>query len=251
MLRHTCAVLFALLILPFVSHAAPLLLLHPSLSKDQIAFRHADDIWVVARTGGEAIRLTSTASVVNGPYFSPDGQTLAYSARMHGNVDVYTVSANGGVSRRLTYHPDPDVVVGWTPDGKDILFLSGRTSWNDFSKLFRIHADGSGLPVELPLPSVDSASLSPTANSSPTRPSISGSPPGSVITAAKRNPSGSSTSPASTSPRFHATIPTTPILSGLGTKFTSSPIATAPSRSSATTPNPSRSSRSSRTGVSI
>jgi tricorn protease len=160
-LRHTCAVLFALLVLPFVAHASPLLLLHPTLSKDQIAFRHADDIWAVARTGGDAIRLTSTASVVAGPFFSPDGQTLAYSSRVHGNVDVYTVSVNGGVPRRLTWHPGDDSVVGWSPDGKDILFLSGRTAWNDFAQLFRIHADGSGLPVEFPLPSVDSASLSP------------------------------------------------------------------------------------------
>jgi len=159
-LRHVYAVLFALLVLPLVSHAAPLLLLHPSLSKDQIAFRHADDIWVVARTGGEAVRLTSSASVIGGPYFSPDGQTIAYSARIRGNVDVYTIPASGGVPHRLTYHPEADEVVGWSPEGKDVLFLSGRTSWNDFAKLFRIHADGSGLPVEFPLPSVDNGSLS-------------------------------------------------------------------------------------------
>jgi tricorn protease len=162
-IRRVPTVLFVLLVLPLLSHASPLLLLHPSLSKDQIAFRHADDIWVVARTGGEAVRLTSTASVVDGPYFSPDGHTLAYSARIHGNVDVYTVSATGGVPHRLTYHPDADVIVGWTPDGNDVLFLSGRTAWNDFSQLFRIHADGSGLPVAFPLPSVDSGSLSPDA----------------------------------------------------------------------------------------
>ncbi len=119
MLRHLRAVLCAVLVLPLVSFAAdsapmasstgangaPLLLLHPSLSKDQIAFRHADDIWVVARAGGAAERLTSGASVVAGPYFSPDGQTLAYSARIRGNVDVYTVPASGGVPHRLTWHP--------------------------------------------------------------------------------------------------------------------------------------------------
>ena len=160
MFRHTCAVLFALLLLPFASHAAPLLLLHPSLSKDQIAFRHADDIWVVARTGGEAVRLTSTASVVGGPFFSPDGQTIAWSARIHGNVDVYTIPANGGVPHRLTWHPGDDTVVGWSPDGKDVLFLSGRAAWNDFSQLYRIHADGSALPVAFPLPSADDGSLS-------------------------------------------------------------------------------------------
>ena len=161
MLRHACAVLFALLVLPFTSQAAPLLLLHPSLSKDQIAFRHADDIWVVPHSGGEAVRLTSTASVVAGPYLSPDGQTIAWSARVHGNVDVYTIPANGGVPHRLTYHPGDDVVVGWSPDGKDVLFLSGRAAWNDFSQLFRIRADGSALPIAFPLPSADSGSLSP------------------------------------------------------------------------------------------
>ena len=170
MLRSLRVMLFAFLVLTPVwadptsstgANGAPLLLLHPSLSKDQIAFRHADDIWVVARPGGEAVRLTSTASVIGGPYFSPDGQTLAYSARIHGNVDVYTVPVAGGVPRRLTWHPGDDVVVGWSPDGKDLLFLSGRTSWNDFAKLFRIHADGFGLPVEFPLPSADSGSLSP------------------------------------------------------------------------------------------
>ncbi|MBT9331911.1 PDZ domain-containing protein [Acidipila sp. 4G-K13] len=141
--------------------AEPLLLLNPSLSRDQIAFRHADDIWTVSRNGGEAERLTSSASVIAGPFFSPDGYTLAYSARVNGNIDVYTIPANGGVPHRITYHPGPDIIAGWTPDGRELLFLSGRTSWNDFDKLYHIRADGSGLPTEYALPSADSGSLSP------------------------------------------------------------------------------------------
>ena len=42
--------------------------------------------------------------------------------------------------------------VGWTPDGKDILFASFRTSYSDFPKLFTVHADGTGIPTVLPLP---------------------------------------------------------------------------------------------------
>ncbi len=169
-LRAVLCVIFALPVAVFAAdstpssigaNGAPLLLLHPSLSKDQIAFRHADDIWVVARTGGAADRVTSGASVVAGPFFSPDGQTLAYSARIRGNVDVYTVPVSGGVPHRLTYHPGADEVVGWSPDGQDILFLSGRDAWNDYSQLYRINVNGSGLPVVFPLPSVDEASLSP------------------------------------------------------------------------------------------
>ncbi len=140
--------------------ASPLLLHNPSLSKDKIAFRYADDVWIVSRDGGEAQRLTSTASLTAGPFFSPDGSRIAYSANIHGNDDVYVISVDGGVPRRITYHPEQDGVVGWTPDGSQLLFLSGRTAFNDFARLFKISADGSGLPVEMPLPSADSGSLS-------------------------------------------------------------------------------------------
>jgi tricorn protease len=43
--------------------AEPLLLRNPSLSKDKIAFLYAEDIWTVARAGGEAERLTSVGEV--------------------------------------------------------------------------------------------------------------------------------------------------------------------------------------------
>jgi len=68
--------------------ASPLLLHNPSLSKDKIAFRYADDVWIVSRDGGEAQRLTSTASLTAGPFFSPDGSRIAYSTNIHGNDDV-------------------------------------------------------------------------------------------------------------------------------------------------------------------
>ncbi len=56
---------------------APHLLRNPALSDSQIAFRYADDIWTVAREGGPARRLTSTGNVMGGPFFSPDGRTIA------------------------------------------------------------------------------------------------------------------------------------------------------------------------------
>ena len=79
---------------------SPLLLRNPSLSRDKIAFLYASDVWIVAREGGEARRLTSVNSVVNGPYYSPDGAQIAYSTSEHGLTDVYVVNADGGVPRR-------------------------------------------------------------------------------------------------------------------------------------------------------
>jgi tricorn protease len=147
-----CCTLFA---------APPLLLRNPSLSQNRIAFLYADDVWTVARDGGEARRLTSESDVVEGPYFSPDGSQIAYSTSAHGLYDVYVVSAEGGVPRRLTWEAIGNSAVGWTPDGRDVLFASGHASWSDFPRLFRTHADGTGSPTVLPLPSAVAGSYSP------------------------------------------------------------------------------------------
>jgi tricorn protease len=143
----------------------PLLLRYPSLNQTTVAFRYADDIWTVARTGGEAQRLTSTGHVAAGPYFSPDGSQIAYSAHLNGNTDVYVIPASGGIPRRITWHPAGSAVIGWTPDGKDVLVSSGMASPRHYDRLFKIHTDGSGLPEQLPLPAGSNGSLSPDGGS--------------------------------------------------------------------------------------
>ncbi|MGC2403174.1 MAG: PDZ domain-containing protein [Acidobacteriaceae bacterium] len=154
--------LFVCLLLPPCAQAAgPLLLRNPSLSRDRIAFLYADDIWTVPREGGEARRLTSVNCVVDGPFFSPDGTQIAYSTRTQGLNDVYVVRADGGVPRRLTWEPTGNGAAGWSADGKDVLFQSAHASYSDFPRLFRTHADGTGTPVVLPLPSAVSGSFSP------------------------------------------------------------------------------------------
>ena len=118
------------------SGQSPLLLRNPSLSQDKIAFLYADDVWTVSRQGGEAERLTSNGKVAAGPFFSPDGSEIAYSAHLNGNTDVYVIPAGGGVPRRITWHPAGSAVVGWTPDGKNVLIASGAISYRHFLKLF-------------------------------------------------------------------------------------------------------------------
>jgi len=90
---------------------------HPTLSKTQIVFSFAGDLWSVPRDGGDAIRLTTGAGNETDPMFSPDGAMVAFTGEYDGNVDVFVVPASGGVPKRLTYHPGADQVMGWTPDG--------------------------------------------------------------------------------------------------------------------------------------
>jgi tricorn protease len=138
----------------------PLLLRHPTVSRTKIAFCHAGDIWTVSREGGDAQRLTAGIGSKCDPYFSPDGQWIAFTADYYGNPDVFVIPEGGGEPKRLTYHPAPDSAVGWTPDSKNVLFTSTRTSAVDPPKLFTVPV-GGGFATELPLPMGSSGWFSP------------------------------------------------------------------------------------------
>jgi tricorn protease len=139
------------------------MLRQPSVSKDQIAFVYAGDIWLVPKKGGTAVRLTSSPGEESFPRFSPDGSRIAYSASYDGNVDVFVVPVAGGEPVRLTHHPMGDRVIGWAPDGKRVLFASGRESGRQrYSQFFTVGLEG-GLPEKLPIPYGEFGSYSPDA----------------------------------------------------------------------------------------
>jgi tricorn protease len=136
-----------------------LLLRSPSVSANQIVFGYAGSLWIANRDGGDARRLTSGGHE-SGPAFSPDGKLIAFTGQYDGNQDVYVVSADGGTPRRLTYHPDADVVVGWTPDGKSVLFRSARNAFAfGVVQLFTVPVEG-GFPTAVPLVRAQEGSFS-------------------------------------------------------------------------------------------
>jgi len=101
----------------------------PDVSKDQIVFTYANDLWVMPKDGGTAIKLSSPPGVESYPKFSPDGKTIAFSGNYDGNMDVYAIPTIGGVPVRLTSHGYPDRVVEWTPDGKKIIVCFRKRKW--------------------------------------------------------------------------------------------------------------------------
>jgi tricorn protease len=140
---------------------APLLLQRPAISPTHVAFVYAGDLWVVGRDGGDATRLTSGVGLETHPVFSPDGTQIAFGGEYEGNLDVYVVPAAGGVPRRLTHHPAPDLPVGWTNDGKAVVFRSPRDSYAPRApRLYTVPLAG-GMPTPLPLPMGVEASYSP------------------------------------------------------------------------------------------
>ncbi len=153
--------LFAVLLgaVPVHAQESPLLLQRPTLSKTEIAFSYGGYLWSVPRTGGDARQLT-TGGRESTPVFSPDGKWIAFTGEYDGNVDVFVIPAEGGSPKRLTWHPGDDVVIGWTPDSKKVLFRSARESFADFNRLYTVPVEG-GLPEVLPMWRAQEGTYSP------------------------------------------------------------------------------------------
>jgi tricorn protease len=160
-MRPLFALFFAALCpLGVSSQASHPLLQRPAFNGKLIVFSYAGDLWTVDRSGGHAARLTTGTGIETDPVFSPDGGMIAFTGEYDGNTDVFVVPASGGVPTRLTYHPAPDFVVGWTPDGKYVIFRSNRESTGArYTKLFKVSLEG-GLPSALPLPMAFSGKFS-------------------------------------------------------------------------------------------
>ncbi len=139
-----------------------LLLRQPSVSERHIAFAYANNIWIVDRSGGLARRLTSFQGGSSNPKISPDGRLVAFTGTYGGNADVYTVPVEGGEPMRLTWHPTGDVVTGWTPDSKRVVFASGRQTHapNPVPRFWTVSVTG-GAEEAMPLPRAFQGHISP------------------------------------------------------------------------------------------
>src|SRR5687768_8653621 len=78
----------------------------PAIQGETIVFAAEGDLWTVPVTGGLARRLTSHANEESSPAISPDGSTLAFTARYEGLAALYTMPITGGAPIRRTYDGD-------------------------------------------------------------------------------------------------------------------------------------------------
>lgn len=147
------------------------LLRFPAISGDKIVFSYGGDLYSVPSAGGTAQRLTSHDGNEIFPRISPDGKTIAFTGQYDGNTEVYSMPIGGGVPTRLTYTSTNsrddlgdrmgpnNIVITWTPDGKEILYRN-RTGSGFDGKLWEVSPEG-GMPERLPLPEGGFASFSP------------------------------------------------------------------------------------------
>ena len=109
-----------------LSGQGTMLLRQPTIHKQNVVFVYANDLWITNLAENQTIRLTTSVGEETSPHFSPDGQWIAFTGQYDGNPDVYILPVSGGEPERLTWHPGYDLVQGWMPDGKSVVFASAR-----------------------------------------------------------------------------------------------------------------------------
>jgi tricorn protease len=148
------------------------LLRFPDIHGKTVVFCYGGDLWKVSSKGGTAARLTAHEGLEIFPKFSPDGKWIAFTGQYNGDEQVYVVPSNGGVPRQLTFYPSvgpmpprrgyDNIVYGWTPDGKNILFRSLRdsNSVTELGTLYTVPLQG-GLPKKTGMPTAGAGDFSP------------------------------------------------------------------------------------------
>lgn len=81
--------------------------------------------------------------------FSPDGRFVAYDLSPQGGWhprDIFAVSVKGGREIPLVQHPANDLLLGWTPEGRGLLFASDRSGQWDLSNIHVTDGQPQGSP---------------------------------------------------------------------------------------------------------
>ena len=79
---------------------------------------------------GDLEVIQSLDRYASGPKLSPDSRWIAYDLPASDGADshdIFLLAADGSEARQLTTHRANDVVLGFTPDSKAVLFSSNRT----------------------------------------------------------------------------------------------------------------------------
>jgi tricorn protease-like protein/C-terminal processing protease CtpA/Prc len=140
----------------------------PDVSATQIVFSYANDLWIVPKTGGVALPLSSPAGQETFPRFNADGTSIAFVGNYEGNRDIYTIPVAGGAATRVTFHAGAESLSDWAgPNyhgGDKLLYLTnGFAGLGRQTQLFDISSSG-GPGKKLPVPYAGFGMVSPDGN---------------------------------------------------------------------------------------
>jgi tricorn protease len=163
---------FVICLLALPAFAQTKLLRFPDIDGDRVVFSYASDLWISPASGRTAIRLTAHPGMEVFAKFSPDGRWIAFTGQYDGDEQVYVMPASGGEPKQLTFYPAKgpltprwgydNQVMGWTNDGKSIVFRSQRDSYTlPISRLYTVPMTGRRARRACRCPKLGSGDFSP------------------------------------------------------------------------------------------
>ena len=114
----------------------------------------SDSVWKLVNGTGTELWSGPGAQVIGGPAIAPDGQSIAFSVRQHGQTLLYVMQADGTNARIVTDALDLEGDPAWSPDGRSITLAAND---HGVPHLFRVPLDGSPPTVFVKEYSVDPA----------------------------------------------------------------------------------------------
>ena len=105
-------------------------------SKNIVFFGYRDggyDLWEVGADGSNQHMLTEGTFDDREPIFSHDGTHIAFSSDrgdpLGSDNNIWTLDVRTGELRELTTNPAEDTMPAWSPDDKEIVFISSRDNY--------------------------------------------------------------------------------------------------------------------------
>ena len=102
------------------------------------------EVFTMDAAGGNEARLTNVTDATDAdPAWSPDGTKIAFQSNRSphaGDLEIYTMAADGSGQTRITSSGDSDTDPTWSPGGNQIAFRSRRTG--DF-RIYTMGASGT------------------------------------------------------------------------------------------------------------
>jgi TolB protein len=128
----------------------------PGWSPDgkQIVYKHGKELVIRTLADGKITPLTDGAHYANFPQWQPRGNVILFTSDRDGRFELYTIRPDGSDLKRLTNVAGSNAHSTWSPDGKWIVFSSGRKGFKDemalyervpqpYGEIFAMRADGS------------------------------------------------------------------------------------------------------------